>query len=41
MRLLPDGRRGPAVHLAVQDDLVLLQFHDDLVDATDHAVDSL
>lgn len=40
-RLLPDGRRGAAVHLPVQDDLVLLQLQDDLVDASDHAVDSL
>lgn len=39
--LLPDGRGGAAVHLSVQDDLVLLQLQDDLVDASDHPVDSL
>lgn len=40
-RLLPDGRGGAAVHLSIQDDLVLLQLQDDLVDASDHPVDSL
>lgn len=39
--LLPDWGGGAAVHLSVQDDLVLLQLQDDLVDASDHAVDSL
>lgn len=29
------------MHLPVQDDLVLLQLQDDLVDASDHSVDSL
>lgn len=40
-RLLPNWGGGPTVHLSIQDDFVLLQLQDDLVDATDHSVNSL
>lgn len=39
--LLPDRWGGSTVHLSVQDDFVVLQLCDDLVDASDHAGDSL
>lgn len=37
----PNRGCGAAVHLPIQDDLVLLQLQDDLVNAADHAVDPL
>lgn len=39
--VLPDGRARAAVELSVQDYLVLLQLHDDLIDAADHSAHSL